>query len=127
MKSLLILISLLPLNALANDYTARNHPCVDPAVEAVVLKNYQTFGTSVDSCGIKPLYRSSQSDTYLVCTSNENEDIEYIVTVEKDMCETSTIGIATRGEAPGFETDEGLIIDAIECQISSHDHVLRCE
>lgn len=102
--------------------------CADEAVASAVTKNYKTFKASTGSCGIKALNLGAHLETYVVCTSDETDSMEYIVVVEKSKydsktkkstpCVVSYVGNLTDAATPNFESEDGLIADAQGCSIS---------
>lgn len=105
---------------------AEQPSCVDEAVRASVLHNFETHGVNTNSCGIKALNIGEMAETYLACTSDETEPTEYVVVMNKSNCELSFIGAATQASTPSFESQEGLL-DSISCEIDGYDEIFECE
>lgn len=126
MKFLLtaISISTLSISALAADKTKLK--CTDAAVKATVSKNYKTFKASTSSCGIKLLHAGSFKETYIVCTSDETDPMEYIAVMDKNKnCKADYISSTNEASTPTFDDNTGLL-KSIECSIDFGDDKLVC-
>lgn len=127
MKALfsVIAISMLSLSAVAaKDKTQLK--CTDAAVKATVSKNYKTFKASTSSCGIKLLHAGEFKETYIVCTSDETDPMEYIAVMSKNKgCKADLISSTNEAQTPTFDDNTGLL-KSIECSIDNGDDKLVC-
>lgn len=117
--------------------TNENQPkCAGEAVKAAVSKNFKSFGASTSSCGLKALNISEHLETYLACTSDETDPMEYIVVLKPTKtdskgkvvkkCATEYVGSSSDSETPNFESEDGLL-KTIECSIDYGDNKLICK
>jgi len=106
---------------------AANQPkCVDEAVKHTVFFNAHKHGVGTNSCGIKALNIGHFYETYLVCTSDETESTEYVVTVDSKTCVAEYTVAATESSTPNFENTNGLL-KSVSCDIDSSDYILNCK
>lgn len=118
------------------DVNANQPKCADEAVKAAVSKNFKSFGASTSSCGIKALNIADHLETYMVCTSDETDPMEYIVVMQTaksnskgdivKRCVPSFVGNSNDAKTPNFESEEGLL-KSIECSIDNGDNKLICK
>jgi hypothetical protein len=133
MKSIILVIStFMTLNAFAG----KTPTCANQAVYAAVEKNYKTFEAGTNSCGIKALHIGETLETYLVCTSDETDPMEYVVTVQptkyndgkpNELCAVSYVEVSYDSETPDFDSDEGLIANTQNCKIDYGDDKVICK
>jgi len=136
MKTFLILTAI-TLSSTAFAIEATKSKCANEAVYAAVAKNYKTFDVGTSSCGIKALNIAEHLETYVVCTSDETDPMEYIVTVipnkadktgqTSKKCVVDYVSSSSEGETPSFESDAGLIKDAQECSVDYGDAQIVCK
>ena len=110
--------------------------CANEAVYAAVAKNYKTFGASTSSCGVKALNLGNDLETYIVCTTDETDPMEYIVTInptkyvkdkEPKKCAVEYVSASNETSTPTFESEEGLIKGAQQCSIDDGAAVIICK
>jgi hypothetical protein len=110
--------------------------CIDTAVKAAVQTNYSNFGASTSSCGIKLLNKGNYSETYVVCTTDETDPMEYVVVVtpssynqqteSSETCKVKFVDSTSDASTPTFESEEGLL-KSIACSIDNGDEKLICK
>lgn len=116
---------------------SENQPkCANEAVKVAVRKNFRNFGASTSSCGLKALNISEHLETYLACTSDETDPMEYIVVLKPSKtdskgnvikkCATEYVGSSSDSETPNFESEDGLL-QTISCSIDNGDNKLICK
>lgn len=140
MKSILILsvLALTSTTAFATRLStpAKTPSCANEAVYAAVAKNYKTFEAGTSSCGVKALNLGNNLETYIVCTTDETDPMEYIVTVnplkyvkDKDpkKCAVEYVSSSHESSTPTFESEVGLIKGAQECSIDYGDAEIKCK
>lgn len=140
MKSFLILtvVALTSLTTFASksSATAKTPNCANEAVYAAVAKNYKTFEAGTNSCGIKALNVGSNLETYIVCTTDETDPMEYIVTINPlkqvdgkpaAKCAVEYVAASHESATPTFESADGLIKDAQVCSIEYGEAVINCK
>lgn len=100
--------------------------CVNAAVKATVMHNHKTFKVGTSSCGIKLLHAGEHKETYIVCTSDETDPMEYITVMAKNKnCKAEYIDSTNEASTPSFDDDNGLL-KSIECSIDFGDKKLAC-
>lgn len=101
--------------------------CVNKAVIASVKHNFKSFGAGTGSCGIKLLHAGDFKETYIACTSDETDPMEYIVVMNSHKgCKTEYVGSTNEGSVPTFDSEDGLL-NSISCSIDSGDKKLVCK
>lgn len=136
MKLVSIVLVSLTLSAAAFAKKSEAPQCADQAVYAAVAKNYKSLDVSTSSCGVKALNVGSQLETYVVCTSDETDPMEYIVTVRPSKydvkkntskkCVVEYVSSASEGSTPSFESEDGLVKGAQECSVEYGDGKINC-
>lgn len=123
-SKILGLVFVISLTLTANAKNTNELKCADKAVMATVTKNFKSFSVSTNSCGIKLLNKGVFSETYIVCTTDETDTMEYITVMDKN-CKPLLVTSSNEGEAPAFENDKGLL-DAVSCSIDEGSKKLNC-
>lgn len=98
--------------------------CADKAVMATVMKNFKSFKVGTNSCGIKLLNKGIFSETYIVCTTDETDTMEYVTVMDR-YCKTLLVTSSNQGEAPAFDNDKGLL-NAVSCSVDEGSGKLDC-
>lgn len=100
--------------------------CTNDAVKAAVSTNYKNFKVSTSSCGIKLLHAGEFAETYIVCTSDETDPMEYIAVVSKKKgCKVELIKSTNEASTPTFDDNTGLL-KSIECSMEFDVGKLVC-
>lgn len=126
MLKLITAITLFSTVALSASAATSDLKCVDNAVKSTVRHNFKNFGVSTNSCGIKLLHAGTFKETFLVCTTDETDGMEYIVVMEKKACKAVHISSTNEGETPAFADNNGLL-NSVECSIDEGDEKLVCK
>lgn len=124
LSKILGLVFVISLTITANAKSNNELKCADKAVMATVMKNFKSFSVSTNSCGIKLLNKGVFSETYIVCTTDETDTMEYVTVMDRN-CKTLLVTSSNQGEAPAFENDNGLL-NAVSCSADEGSGKLSC-